>query len=122
MACGTAHRAVAGATIGITLAYCESKNGKSTVMPLVGGGLGTLFGTLPDIVEPANHPNHRQFFHGVAFAAMLGYGGYKLYQWRSEDDWQKALRSIGLIAISAYLIHLAMDGMTPKSLPLVGNI
>lgn len=122
MACAFAHRVVAGAGIGIAIAYKESENGVSTVWPIAGGGLGAVFGTLPDILEPASHPNHRQFFHGLVFAGALGYTGYKLYKWRPEESWQEVMRMVGLIAISAYLIHLAMDATTPKSVPVVGQL
>lgn len=122
MACGFAHRVVAGAGIGIAIAHKEFQEGESTAWPFLGSGLGALLGTLPDILEPADHPNHRQFFHGVLFAAVLGYLGYKLYKWKPEEPWQQALRMVGLIAISAYLIHLAMDATTPKSLPVVGSL
>lgn len=81
-----------------------------------------MFGTLPDILEPADHPNHRQFFHGLLFAAVLGYSGYKLYEWKPEESWQKTMRMLGLIAIGAYLIHLVMDATTPKSLPVIGGL
>lgn len=121
MACALAHRVVAGAGIGIAIAYRESQTGESTAWPLLGGGLGTLLGTLPDILEPADHPNHRQFFHGLLFASVLGYSGYKLYKWKPEEPWQEVARMVGLIAIGAYLTHLAMDATTPKSLPMIGG-
>lgn len=121
MACAFAHRVIAGAGIGIAIAYRESGAGAPTAWPLLGIGLGTALGTLPDIIEPAKHPNHRQFFHGVVFAAVLGYTAYKLYKWKPEEPWQEVVRMLGLIAISAYLIHLSMDALTPKSLPLVGS-
>jgi len=122
MSCGAAHRVVAGTVIGVAIAYKESQTGKSTVWPVAGGGLGALLGTLPDILEPANHPNHRQFFHGIVFAGALGYTGYKLYEWKPEESWQEIVRMLGLIAIGAYLIHLAMDASTPKSIPLIGKL
>lgn len=81
-----------------------------------------MLGTLPDLVEPAHHPHHRQFFHSVAFAALLGYLGYKLYRWKPDEQWQQVVRMLGLVAIGAYLVHLSMDAVTPKSLPLVGRI
>lgn len=121
MACALAHRVVAGTFIGVAIAHQESQMGESTAWPLVGGGLGALLGTLPDMIEPANHPNHRQFFHGLTFAVALGYLGYRLYKWQPEEPWQETLRMIGLIAIGAYLIHLAMDASTPKSIPIVGK-
>jgi membrane-bound metal-dependent hydrolase YbcI (DUF457 family) len=122
MACGFDHRVVAGTAIGVAIAYRESQTGRSTAWPLLGGGLGAACGTLPDVIEPALNPNHRQFFHSLAFAAALGYCAYKLYQWKPEEPWQQVARMVGLIAISAYLIHLAMDATTPKSLPVVGKI
>lgn len=122
MACAFAHRVVAGVVTGIAVGYKESQTGESTAWPFVGGGLGALLGTLPDILEPADHPNHRQFFHGLLFAAILGYLGYKLYKWKPEEPWQEVVRMVGMIAIGAYLIHLAMDASTPKSLPVVGKL
>lgn len=121
MACATAHRVVAGTVIGVAIAYKESQTGQSTAWPFAGSGLGALFGTLPDILEPADHPNHRQFFHGLVFAALLGYAWYRLYKWKPEEPWQKTARIVGLIAIGAYLIHLSMDATTPKSIPVVGK-
>ncbi len=122
MACAFAHRVVAGTVIGVAIAHQESQTRESTAWPLVGSGLGALLGTLPDMIEPANHPNHRQFFHSLTFAVALGYLGYRLYKWKPEESWQEALRMLGLIAIGAYLIHLAMDASTPKSLPVVGKL
>lgn len=122
MACAVAHRVVAGTVIGIAIAYQESKTGESTAWPLVGSGLGAILGTLPDILEPADHPHHRQFFHSLTFAVALGYLGYRFYKWQPEEPWQEALRMLGLIAIGAYLVHLAMDATTPKSLPVVGRL
>jgi hypothetical protein len=30
--------------------------------------------TVPDLIEPAIHPHHRQFFHSWLFAGALAYG------------------------------------------------
>ena len=122
MACAFAHRTVAATIIGITMTHRESQSGEPSAWPLLGFGFGATFGTLPDILEPADHPNHRQFFHSLTFAVALGYLGYRLYMWKPEEPWQETLRVLGLIAISAYLIHLAMDASTPKSLPVVGRL
>ena len=83
---------------------------------------GYCLGTLPDIVEPATSPHHRQFFHSIAFATLLGYGVYKLYQWDPKTPQEEMLRLVGLIAGGAYLIHLALDATTKRSLPLIGRI
>jgi len=58
----------------------------------------------------------------LLFAAGLGYGMYKLYQWEPQTDLQGALRVLGLIAGGAYLVHLALDFTTKRSLPLVGRL
>ena|ERR1700722_14414163 len=83
---------------------------------------GYCFGTLPDWVEPATNPNHRQFFHSLVFAGLVGYGLYRLYQWDPDSPEEKMLRFIVLAAVGAYLVHLALDATTPRSLPMVGRI
>lgn len=131
----TAHRTGAGLVIGILAAIREAQRvqaAKSQIpTPLekpefnvakVGGAsaLAAAFGTLPDILEPATSPNHRQFFHSLAFAATIGWGLYELWQWEPDEEWQEWLKGGLLIAGGAYLVHLAMDATTKKSLPLLG--
>ncbi len=118
----TAHRVTAGAAVGIYLADQEERSGQRTLLPVVGGLAGSIFTCLPDVLEPATSPNHRDFFHSVAFAGLLVGGMVKLHQWQPEEDWHRLLRGIGLLAGSAYLIHLVLDATTPKSLPLFGRI
>ena len=89
---------------------------------LIAGGLGALCGSLPDLIEPATNPHHRQFFHSVAFAALAVEGLRRIYQWQPKDDLDRTIRGLTLIAGGAYLIHLAMDSTTPMSLPLVGRL
>ena len=86
------------------------------------GGLGALCGSLPDVLEPAIHPNHRQFFHSVAFGVLLGRGLLSLYRWQPDDDAGRLLRALGVVAGGAYLTHLIMDATTAKSIPLVGKL
>jgi len=82
-------------------------------------GLAWLMGTLPNILESATNPNHRQFFHSIVFACGLGYGMFRLYEWQPEEEWHEWARQGLLIAGAATLIHLVMDSTTPKGLPLV---
>lgn len=118
-----AHRLVAAAVVAIAAAYHESCKGESTPKPIAAGGLAALLGTLPDLIEPAfNNPHHRQFFHSLLFAGVIGYGMYELYQWQPNTDEKKFLRWILLIAGGAYLTHLAMDACTKRSLPLCGKL
>lgn len=51
MPCALSHRIDAGASIGGVIAYLESQKGTQSSLPYIGGGLATLFGTLPDVLE-----------------------------------------------------------------------
>ena len=119
MPSAVAHRLGAAVTIGGLSVYAERKNGENTVAPLAHAAAAAALGTLPDVIEPACHPNHRRFFHSLAFAGLLGYGLYRLYQWKTEDEFQEFIKLLGLIAGGAYLVHLAMDATTTKSLPVI---
>lgn len=84
--------------------------------------LGAFMGKLPDILEPALHPNHRQFFHGFAVLAAVSAGLVKAYQWSPEEPLEKFVRGLTLVGGVAYLSHLLCDASTPKGLPLIGKI
>ena len=119
---GPTHRLVAGATVGLYLADQEAKAGLTTLNPFVGGAAASFFTNLPDILEPATSPNHRAFFHSLAFAGLLATGLHKLHQWQPETELETFWRGVGLLVGSAYLIHLALDFTTRKSLPLLGRV
>lgn len=114
------HQLVAGAAAGIFLAKRESLAGATSIKPLLGGAAAALFTNLPDILEPATSPNHRSIFHSVAFAAFLGTCLHQLTEWQPQTDSEKIQKAVGILAVSAYLIHLALDFTTAKSLPLIG--
>ncbi|MCG8378605.1 MAG: metal-dependent hydrolase [Proteobacteria bacterium] len=97
--------------------YLES--GEVTSKPLAAGTLAALTAKLPDIIEPATNPNHRQFYHSLTFAAGLSYGMLKLYEWETEDDLEKLLRFASLAIGGSYLMHLLCDASTPKGLPII---
>lgn len=117
-----AHQLTAGLAVGLYLADGEQKGETATVQPLVGGIAAAMLTKLPDLLEPATTPNHRQFFHSVAFASLLGVGLYKLHQWQPEEAADKFWKALGLLSISSYLIHLALDATTARSLPLLGKL
>lgn len=100
----------------------EKQEGKSTHAPLTGSVVAAICTNIPDILEPAVNPHHRQFFHSLAFAGMVGYGMYKTYEWNPETEFDKFTRFCILVAGAGILIHLAMDSNTPRSLPLLGKI
>ena len=118
---GPAHQVVAGFATGVFLAERERQVGIQTAKPLLGGAAAAFLTKLPDILEPATSPNHRQFFHSVAFAGLLCVAFHELGKWQPESAGGEFLKTLGQVAIPAYLIHLLLDSLTAKSLPLVGR-
>lgn len=120
MANGNDH-IVAGAFTGVAMA-CYGKSQAEGANPLLVIGASTVFAKLPDWIEPATNPHHRQFFHSISFLVMLGYGLKKTYNWKPEDKGNQLLRFLTLCAGAGYISHLVLDGLTPRSLPLLGKI
>lgn len=89
--------------------------------PVAAGGFAALCATLPDLIEPATSPHHRQFFHSLTFAAFLGAGLHQLWKYQPKSQLELWTRRAGLIAGGSYLVHLALDSTTPMGLPLVGR-
>lgn len=118
---GPTHQVVAGFATGVFLAERERQAGVRTAQPLLRGTAAAFLTKLPDILEPATSPNHRQFFHSLAFAALLGVALHELNKWQPESAGGELLKALGQAAIPAYLIHLFLDSLTAKSLPLVGR-
>ncbi|MDR3483179.1 MAG: metal-dependent hydrolase [Burkholderiaceae bacterium] len=89
--------------------------------PVLAGGLASVLTNLPDWIEPATNPHHRQFFHSIIFAGGIAYGMKRAYQWIPQDDGERFMRHLLLIAGGAYLTHLALDATTRRSLPFIGK-
>lgn len=93
----------------------------------------TGYGTsrLPDILEPADNPNHRQFFHSFTFGLVMVFLGVKVWERLKESRRQRSFSGEKIISteelidflilflIGAYLLHLLMDGQTKKGLPFI---
>ncbi|MDO9180659.1 MAG: metal-dependent hydrolase [Agitococcus sp.] len=124
MSNGRDHALGASLGIGLAIAFDEQRRGVSTPAPLVGGVIASLLGSLPDLIEPATSPHHRQFFHSITFAGMLVAALKQVHSWQphSEDAVGQILRPLVMIGGGSYLIHLLMDSTTPKSIPLLGKI
>ena len=120
MANGATHTAV-GALTGLAMAAGRNRESEE-VNPLFAIGASTFFAKLPDLIEPAIHPHHRQFFHSIAILAMIGGGLKKVYHWNPEDKGGQILRFLTLCAGAGYISHLVLDGLTPQSLPLLGKV
>ena len=116
------HRAVAALAVGGALAYDEKQKRQATLKPIAGAGIAALTTNLPDILEPAINPHHRQVFHSFLVAIAVGYTWKELYRWQPEENGDKALRFILMTGCAAYLIHLALDSLTSRSIPLVGKL
>jgi membrane-bound metal-dependent hydrolase YbcI (DUF457 family) len=116
---GATHKLVAGVAVGSYLAGIESRSDRPTPFPLVGGAAAAFLTGLPDILEPATSPNHRAFFHSLAVVGLISVGMHKIYQWEPKTAGDDVLRRLLLLGGAAYLIHLALDFTTKKSLPLI---
>lgn len=82
---------------------------------LLAGLGGIAAGCLPDVIEPALHPNHRATFHSAAAGSMFAFGGYKAFENGNLDE---DARLTALVLSSAYVSHLILDAATPKSIPI----
>jgi inner membrane protein len=123
MSNANAHILGAAITVGaLHIAHDRAEERTASGLPLASAGLAGCLASLPDWLEPAIHPNHRQVFHSVTFGALLVYAGARLYEWRPEDDLGEVARYVALIGIASYVTHLAMDALTSKSLPLLGRL
>ena len=122
MSCGFEHRVMAAVCVGGAAAADWKEDDHWAKHPLVAAATAAVCGTLPDILEPALHPNHRQFFHSFLFATGVGFVLYKLYRWEPESEGGELVRAVTLVGGCAYLVHLSMDAFTRKSLPLVGKL
>ena len=121
MSSGKTHLVVGGLT-GLGLALVDNKKHKLVHNPLVAPAVGAFFGKLPDIIEPAVNPHHRQIFHSKLTFAVIGYGIYRAYKWETKSGLESFIRGILLIAGCSYLSHLVCDSTTPRGLPLVGKL
>lgn len=120
---------IAGALAGAALPLILPRDKEEHLLDVIAemfftGSAGSIAGILPDILEPAESPNHREFFHSVGFGALLGYGEVKVVQYLvtefdSLDNMERFLLILAASSIIGLLLHLAMDGFTPKGLPLL---
>lgn len=121
MANGTAHT-VFGGFCGLAAVMVEQNESKPPINALLAVGTSAIFAKLPDVLEPAINPHHRQFFHSVLVLAAIGYGIKKAYEWVPQNHAEELCRALALCAGVGYVSHLLLDGLTPRSLPLVGKM
>lgn len=150
MANGKTHRRVgqvAGA--GFALYRARDQHPVALVLETLGGRYGGAAGSaLHDMLEPATSPNHRDFFHSIAFngAAIakakpaFDAGQEVLRRWAGQRVADAMAPGTGLLDQLLHLLgaglahlavgylngfaaggvsHLALDAKTPRSLPLL---
>lgn len=91
--------------------------GKVLIDTLLGTGVGCIGGALPDILEPATSPFHRDFFHSQSVGGAVVYGIHQMEQ--GSLNIPDELKPVAWAAGASYLSHLALDGQTPMGLPIV---
>ena len=116
-----AQQITAALAAGFVLHASEREEGLQTGWPLTGAGLAAIFTSLPDFLEPATNPIHRQFFHSLVFAGGVACCWRAVLDWQPDTDDGRLLRKVALIAAGAYICHLALDATTAKSLPFLGR-
>lgn len=112
------HAIFGGAAAGFFYLVDSLRNNKKIqINELIGSiFIGAGSSLVPDLIEPATNPNHRGIFHSIAISSLpVGYLKYSTDNPDVTDKtrWIKNAVSVG------YLTHLALDGMTPKRLPLL---
>ena len=120
MANGITHKFVGGLTgLGVVIGEQDKEQ---PINPLLAIGTGAAFAKLPDILEPATNPHHRQFCHSLVVLTIIGYGVKKVYDWKPEDRAGEFWRAVALCAGVGYISHLVLDASTPRSLPVIGKL
>ena len=123
MSCGATHKFIGGIAGFAITALDECDGRTAAIRPITSVTVGSFFGALPDLLEPAlRNPHHRQFCHGLVTLACIGYGVRRAYLWEPTTCNEKFWRSIALVAGGAYLSHLLLDCLTPRSLPIFGKL
>lgn len=122
MSSGRVHQIAAFAAGCAVAVHAQSQGREPVLGVLLSGGWSALATKLPDLLEPAEHPNHRQFFHSAAFALLVGKLSYEAYCWIPANDRERVWRELMLLGGGAYLLHLVLDSSTPKGIPLIGKL
>jgi membrane-bound metal-dependent hydrolase YbcI (DUF457 family) len=108
-----------GATVNFAFQIVRMTNNQDTQFDwgelLLCAAVGGVAGLIPDILELADTPNHRGFFHSITAAALVAY----LITGEHTGKWSDAALAILTAAGGAYLSHLAADATTPKSIDLI---
>lgn len=138
--------AVAGA--GYCLLSSSVRRREISLAELLGGALsGAIASKLPDVIEPATHPNHRSTFHSASFLVTTGIVALpwaeqerqRQYQladyartqenvsaneieqgyWLRKALWHEFVAGLFAGLVVGYISHLVADSLTPKGIPIL---
>lgn len=126
----------AGAIMG-SITYLAIKNDYHKKEPvdlgelILSTGFGLSTARIPDILEPPINPNHRAFYHSLAFGFLIGFVGtraWKDFQFRrnerlveGKEQWsiKEYIDVAIMIGCGSIMLHLIMDGFTKKGLNII---
>lgn len=119
---GSTHQAV-GAVAGI-VGYLFDDNPEPGALVRLAFAVATsiMAAKIPDKLEPATSPHHRQFFHSVFVLCGVMVAIKMVLKWKTKEPWKKLLRLMLLAVGVSYLSHLLLDAGTPMRIPLVGKL
>ena len=118
-----AHAAIAGVSAFGTVAVIKHQHAAARLPdPVFAGIVAALATGIPDYLEPATNPHHRQFCHSAVFATALIATMKKLYDWVPTTRGNKLLRDALLSIGFGYLAHLGADATTAMGLPFLGKL
>ncbi|WP_040508679.1 metal-dependent hydrolase [Leptospira wolffii] len=109
----------AGVIAGIALSVLKDWNrhdltpDQKLMRMFVAGSIGAIGGKLPDIFEPADHPNHRQGAHSVAFISP-SYVSFQELK-KKYPEWEVIIDPL----LAGYASHLLLDSETPMGIPWI---
>jgi membrane-bound metal-dependent hydrolase YbcI (DUF457 family) len=128
--------AIAGGLSTLIAAKLQGRN--PTGAELLGGVLGGMTGSsIPDYLEPATSPHHRQFAHSAFFTTALvataGQGAVTMQanmivraaQIEQTDPvgafLLRMMAGFAPATVAGYASHIALDATTPMGIPLLGK-
>ena len=85
---------------------------------LASAAAGAGVACLPDVLEPAHHPNHRGFFHSVA--TLAGIGCINKAVWESPTVSPDVKIAVTVVSVG-YASHPVKDSTTTKGIPFIGR-
>ena len=119
----SAHVAISGASAFVIVSLIKHQHPAARLPhPVFAALVAALASGLPDVLEPATSPHHRQFCHSAAFAALATSGMKKLSDWVPVTPGEALVRDVLLGIGFGYMAHLCADATTAMGLPLVGKI